>query len=93
MSEQILPLLHAKNKLFLTGPFGSGKTTLAIARIRWLLSQERIRGDDILVLTPQRTVAEPYYTALRSGAIPGGTPVRITTLAGLARQSVELAED
>ncbi|MCB0109598.1 MAG: hypothetical protein KDE53_26935 [Caldilineaceae bacterium] len=90
MSEEILPLIQAKNKLFLTGPFGSGKTTLAIERIRWLLAQERVRGDDILVLTPQRTVAEPYFTALRSGAMPGGAPVRVTTLAGLARHSVEL---
>ncbi|HRW06495.1 MAG TPA: AAA family ATPase [Caldilineaceae bacterium] len=90
MSEEILPLIQAKNKLFLTGPFGSGKTTLAIERIRWLLAQERVRGDDILVLTPQRTVAEPYFHALRSGAMPGGAPVRVTTLAGLARHSVEL---
>lgn len=90
ISDQILPLIQTKNKLFLTGPFGSGKTTWAIERIRWLLSQERVRGDDILVLTPQRTVAEPFVTALRSGSMPGGAPVRVTTLAGLARQSVEL---
>lgn len=90
MSEQILPLIHAKNKLFLSGPFGAGKTTLAVERIRWLLRQERVRGDDILVLTPQRTVAEPFYTALRSAGMPSGAPVRVTTLAGLARQAVEL---
>ncbi len=90
MSEQILPLIHANNKLALSGPFGSGKTTFALERIRWLLAQERVRGDDILVLTPQRTIAEPFHTALRSSAIPGGAPVRVTTLAGLARHSVEL---
>ncbi|MEZ4674501.1 MAG: AAA family ATPase [Caldilineaceae bacterium] len=90
MSELILPLIHTNNKLFLTGPFGSGKTTLAIERIRWLLAQERVRGDDILVLTPQRTLAEPFYTALRSATMPSGAPVRVTTLAGLARQAVEL---
>lgn len=90
MSDSILPLIQAKHKLFLSGPFGTGKTTLAIERIRWLLRQERVRGDDILVLTPQRTVAEPYYQALRNPALPSGAPVRVTTLAGLARQSVEL---
>lgn len=90
MTDSILPLIQSKHKLFLSGPFGSGKTTLSIERIRWLLRQERVRGDDILVLTPQRTVAEPYYQALRSSAWPSGTPVRVTTLAGLARQSVEL---
>ncbi len=90
MTDSILPLIQSKHKLFLAGPFGSGKTTLAIERIRWLLRQERVRGDDILVLTPQRTVAEPYYQALRNPQLPSGTPVRVTTLAGLARQSVEL---
>ncbi|MBX3010315.1 MAG: AAA family ATPase [Caldilineaceae bacterium] len=90
MADSILPLIQSKHKLFLSGPFGSGKTTLAIERIRWLLRQERVRGDDILVVTPQRTVAEPYYQALRSPALPSGTPVRVTTLAGLARQAVQL---
>ena len=90
MTDAILPLIQSKHKLFLSGPFGSGKTTLALERIRWLLRQERVRGDDILVLTPQRTVAEPYYQALRSPALPSGAPVRVTTLAGLARQSTEL---
>ena len=90
MTEAILPLIQSNHKLCLAGPFGSGKTTLAIERIRWLLGRERVRGDDILVLTPQRTVAEPFYTALRSAAMPSGAPVRVTTLAGLARQAVEL---
>jgi hypothetical protein len=83
-------LLLARNRLYLTGPFGSGKTTLAIERIKWLLRQERVRGDDILVLTPQRTLARPYYDTLRAADIPPGPPVRVTTFAGLARAAVEL---
>ena len=90
MTDTILPALQAFNKVFLTGPFGSGKTTLAIERIRWLLRQERIRGDDILVLTPQRTLAQPYLAVLRGPNMPSGTPVQVTTFAGLARHSVEL---
>ncbi len=90
MTETILPAIQSFNKLFLSGPFGSGKTTLAIERIRWLLRQERIRGDDILVLTPQRTVAQPYITALRTPNAPSGSPVHVTTFAGLARHAVEL---
>ncbi len=85
-----LETLHARNKLFVSGPFGSGKTTLAIERIRWLLAQERVRGDDILVVVPQRTFALPFYDALRSPTMPPGPPPRITTLAGLARNAVEL---
>ena len=57
MNDSIVDHLHAQNKFFITGPFGAGKTTLGLDRVRWLLSQERIRGDDITVLVPQRTWA------------------------------------
>lgn len=90
MDTPILPAIQSRTKVFLTGPFGSGKTTLAIERVRWLLRQERVRGDDILVLVPQRTLAEPYRSALAGAATPAGSPVRITTFASLAQQSVEL---
>jgi hypothetical protein len=88
--ESILNAIQARNKLFLSGPFGSGKTTLALERVRWLLGQERVRGDDILILVPQRTLSRPYYEALRSPDFPPGAPPRVTTLASLARQSVDL---
>jgi hypothetical protein len=90
MNESILPTIQAANKIFLSGPFGSGKTTLALERIRWLLRRERTRGDDILVLTAQRTLSDPYTRALRGGQTPSGPPVRVTTFAGLARNAVEL---
>ena len=83
-------LVHSQTKLFLSGPFGSGKTTLAIERIRWLLNQERTRGDDILVIVPQRTLAQPYYDAIRSPDMPPGPPVRVSTFASLARNAIEL---
>jgi hypothetical protein len=90
MSSSILPIIHSANKLFLTGPYGSGKTTLAIERVRWLLTQERVRGDNILVLIPQRTLAGPYTAAFRGANALPGTPVQINTLSGLARNAVEL---
>ena len=90
MSNQIRDAIQSFTKLHLAGPFGSGKTTLAIERVRWLLGQERIRGDDIIVLTPQRTLAQPYHEALRQADLPPGPPVRMTTLAGLARDAVQL---
>ena len=68
----ILPAIQSAAKVFLYGPFGAGKTTLAVERVRWLLRQERVRGDSILVLVPQRTLAEPFYAALRGpDARPG----------------------
>ncbi len=86
----LMSALHSFHKVYLHGPFGAGKTTAALERIRWLLDQERVRGDDILVLVPQRTLAHPYERALRGPDMPPGPPVRITTFAGLARAAVEL---
>ncbi|MFN8467625.1 MAG: AAA family ATPase [Caldilineaceae bacterium] len=85
----ILPAIQSAAKVFLYGPFGGGKTTLAVERVRWLLRQERVRGDSILVLVPQRTLAEPFYAALRGPDARPGPPVTITTFASLAQQSVE----
>ncbi len=85
----ILPAIQSTAKVYLYGPFGAGKTTLAVERVRWLLRQERVRGDSILVLVPQRTLAEPFYQALRGSDARPGAPVAITTFASLAQQSVE----
>ncbi len=90
MNDSIVDHLHAQNKLFISGPFGAGKTTLGLDRVGWLLSQERIRGDDITVLVPQRTLGRPYYQNLRRPKVPPGPPVRVTTLASLAKAGVEL---
>jgi hypothetical protein len=89
MSDDILALAQAKNKLYLHGPFGSGKTTLAIARIRWLLQQERVRGDQIAVILPQRTLNKPYVAALTGEHAPRGAQVVLTTFASLVKQAVE----
>lgn len=83
-------LLLQPNTLYLYGPFGVGKTTVAIERIRHLLRQERVRGDDILVLVPQRTLGRPYHEALQRADVPAGAPVQVTTVAGLARSAVSL---
>ena len=78
------------NTLYLSGPFGAGKTTAAIGRVLWLLRQERVRGDQILVLAPQRSLGQPYQEALRSSDVPAGTLVQVKTVASLARSSVAL---
>lgn len=87
------PSVATPRKHFLVGPFGAGKTTAAIEHLRHLLRQERVRGDDILVLLPQRSLATPYHEALRGGrsaGMPSGPTVRVTTFASLAQHSVEL---
>ena len=49
-----------------------------------------MRGDDIIVIVPQRSLAQPYYAALRTPAMPPGPAPVVTTVASLIRNSVEL---
>ncbi|GAB4500346.1 MAG: hypothetical protein OHK0052_16690 [Anaerolineales bacterium] len=74
---------------FLEGPAGSGKTTTAVERMLHML-ESGIPGHQMLIVLPQRTLAEPYETALQSPTAPAGGSVDILTLGGLARRSVEL---
>lgn len=91
MSPEQLDIAHAPldTSIFLEGPAGTGKTTAGVERMRYLL-HSGIPGDQILVLVPQRTLAEPYYTALRSSDIPAGSMVRILTIGGLAQRAIGL---
>jgi hypothetical protein len=81
---------HTANyTLFLSGPPGSGKTTLGVRRLRHLLA-EGVPGEQILILVPQRTLATPYYEALHAPDAPAGGVVTIATVGGLARRTLDL---
>ena len=57
-------------KVFLEGPYGAGKTSAAVARLLTMLDAG-VRGDQVLLMVPQRTLAAPYYEALpRAGDCP-----------------------
>jgi hypothetical protein len=76
------------SKTFLSGYAGTGKTSAAVERLRFLLDQG-LRADTILLLTPQRTLHEPYLTSLSLDPYAGGE-VTPATLGGLARRMVDL---
>ena len=76
-------------KIFLEGPAGAGKTTTGVERLLHLMAQG-VPGDAILLLVPQRTLATPYYQALRHPGVIAGGMVDVLTLGGLARRMVEL---
>ncbi|UCH58881.1 MAG: hypothetical protein JSV61_11760, partial [Anaerolineales bacterium] len=76
-------------RIFLEGPAGCGKTTAAVERLLHLMAQG-VAGGSILLLVPQRTLAEPYYQALRTPGVVAGGNVMVLTVGGLARRMVEL---
>jgi len=76
-------------KLFVSGPAGTGKTTAGVERMRTLLAQG-VPGESILMLTPQRTLQEPYLDLLYSPERSAGGEVTPATLGGLARRMCDL---
>ena len=76
-------------KLFVSGPSGTGKTTAGVERMRYLLAQG-VPGESILMLTPQRTMQEPYLDLLYSPERSAGGEVTSSTMGGLARRMVDL---
>jgi hypothetical protein len=76
-------------RVALSGPAGSGKTTAGVERMLNLIRQG-IFANSILVLTPQRTLANPYYNSLQQNTLPAGGQVSLLTVGGLARRTVDL---
>lgn len=77
------------SRLFVTGMAGTGKTTAGVERIHYLLSQG-VPADSILLLTPQRTLQEPYLDLLESPERVAGGEVTPATIGGLARRLCDL---
>jgi hypothetical protein len=77
------------SRIFLHGPAGCGKTTVGVERLRFLVSGG-IPGGSILILTPQRTLHEPYLALARSAGWHFGSEVEALTIGGLAHRLCEL---
>ncbi|HUG34150.1 MAG TPA: UvrD-helicase domain-containing protein [Anaerolineales bacterium] len=77
------------SKLFVSGPAGAGKTTAGVERMRYLLEQG-VPGESILMLTPQRTLQEPYLDLLYSPERRAGGEATPATIGGLARRMCDL---
>jgi hypothetical protein len=76
-------------KIFLSGRAGSGKTTVGVERMRHLLAQG-VPASEILMLTPQRTLQEPYIELLYSPERIAGGEVTAATIGGLAKRMCDL---
>lgn len=77
------------SKLFVSGPAGTGKTAAGVERMRHLLAQG-VPGESILMLTPQRSLQEPYLDLLYSPERRAGGDVTPATIGGLARRMCDL---
>jgi len=87
--QQAIIELPLNARVFLSGPTGTGKTTVGVERVLYML-ENGVPGNQILLLVPQRTLASPYYDALHSPSTPSGGDVNILTIGGLARRMVDL---
>jgi len=77
------------SRLFVSGRAGTGKTTVGVERMRYLLAQG-VPADTILMLTPQRTMQEPYLELLYSPERQAGGEVTSATIGGLAQRMCDL---
>ncbi len=76
-------------RLFVSGRAGTGKTKAGVERARFLLTQG-VPADSILLLTPQRTLQEPYLDLFESPQRAAGGEVTSATIGGLARRMTDL---
>jgi len=92
-SDDIDPVLDAvvrptpeRRIIYLEGPAGAGKTSLAVRRMLQLL-RDGVPAESILVWVPQRVLGWPYQEALARRDMAGGE-VSVVTLGGLARRTI-----
>ena len=76
-------------RLFLSGPPGTGKSTVGVGRLRYWL-EAGVPAENVLVLTPQRTLAGRYDDVRRDPDLAPGGVFDVATLGGLARRMVDL---
>jgi len=88
-AQQAVINREPRSASFLKGPAGTGKTSVAVAWLERLL-HSGIPGDQILILTPQRTLAQPYVQAIQKPNLPAGGLPTILTFNGLAQRMVNL---
>jgi hypothetical protein len=76
-------------KIFLSGPAGSGKTTVGVERMLYLMSSG-VPGNSILIIVPQRALGTPYTLAMNTPGVVAGGMVDVVTISGLAQHMVDL---
>ncbi len=78
-----------QGSLYLCGQAGSGKTTAAVHRLQSLI-EEGTPAESILILVPQRSLAQPYKEVFSRVDFKAGGEPSVLTLGGLAQRMVAL---
>lgn len=87
--QQAILDLPENHKTFLFGLSMRGKTTAGCYRLSKMLA-DGMDANNILILTPQRTLAESYYQVVNDPNLPSGGQVDVLTFGGLAQRLVSL---
>ncbi len=88
-SQMQIANMPVQSRVFLHGPAGSGKTTAAVCRMQRLI-QTGVPSESILILVPQRSLAEPFKDVIRNPQFSAGGEPAILTIGGLAQRMLSL---
>ena len=87
-----LPPIASNCRLYIEGPFGTGKTDLGLARLRWAMQELRGHGQAVTLLVPSRYTLRRLRQRLENRRGPSAhSPYRLVTFAGLMAEAVTLA--
>lgn len=91
LTQQQRTLLESpfSDKVYITGPASSGKTTAGVARMLQMAGNG-IPARSILVLVPQRSLGIPYAKAIQDPEFPAGGQPTVLTLGGMAQRMIAL---
>ena len=85
-AQQLVYDAPLDRSIFVSGPAGTGKTTAALNRLEKLLHQ--YPGYKILIIVPQRSLANPYRQLLFEQSSHNGSLPSVTTVSGLSRDLI-----
>lgn len=91
MRATVPPPLESLAKLHVEGPFGTGKTGMALQRLAWLQRTFPDQGLTTTVLVPSSYALQEYRLRLVRRAPRVSNPCRILTFDRLMREAVSLA--
>ncbi|PJF44641.1 MAG: hypothetical protein CUN55_02905 [Phototrophicales bacterium] len=75
-------------KKFIQGPYGTGKTTLALQYLQDYFADGNL-AHQLLILVPQRTLGRVYQQVLSQLQYPNTASVEVITFSGLAQRAIE----